>query len=191
MSKISCDICKDLIPLVKDGVASKDSEKSVIEHIGKCEYCKKEYKAISTVTDNEVDDDKIIKSIKRDLDGYWKKLVFVVLLTVLGVVLTYTSYAYANILIMPIIGIICYLLIKEKSKYLVISTFIFSYLYQLILYLFKFAEDINSLGIYNIFALFISPILLSVIYTILNGVGILIGKFYYKAFAKEKKYEEK
>lgn len=29
MNKISCDICMDLIPLVKDGIASEDSGNAV------------------------------------------------------------------------------------------------------------------------------------------------------------------
>ena len=32
MSKISCDTCLDLIPLVKDGVSSQDSRKLVEDH---------------------------------------------------------------------------------------------------------------------------------------------------------------
>ena len=40
MNKISCEICKDLIPLVKDGIASEDSVAAVEEHIKECENCK-------------------------------------------------------------------------------------------------------------------------------------------------------
>ncbi len=39
MSKITCDICMDLIPLIKDGVGSTDSEKAVYEHVKECADC--------------------------------------------------------------------------------------------------------------------------------------------------------
>ena len=41
MNKITCDICKDLMPLVKDGIASEDSRLAVMEHVNECETCKK------------------------------------------------------------------------------------------------------------------------------------------------------
>ena len=34
-SNISCDVCLDLIPLVRDKVASEDSNRLVYEHIDK------------------------------------------------------------------------------------------------------------------------------------------------------------
>jgi len=39
MNKISCDICGDLVPLVKDGIASEDSCNAVIKHTNECEAC--------------------------------------------------------------------------------------------------------------------------------------------------------
>jgi predicted anti-sigma-YlaC factor YlaD len=44
MIEISCQVCLDLIPLVKDNVASEDSKKLVLEHIRQCEACKDEYR---------------------------------------------------------------------------------------------------------------------------------------------------
>ena len=41
--KISCDVILDLIPLVKDGVASDDSSTIVKEHIKNCESCRAEF----------------------------------------------------------------------------------------------------------------------------------------------------
>lgn len=43
MTKISCEVCLDLIPLVKDNVASEDSMNLVQEHIQECESCKNEF----------------------------------------------------------------------------------------------------------------------------------------------------
>ena len=43
MTKITCDICMDLMPLVRDGVVSEDSVTAVMNHISDCEDCKKIY----------------------------------------------------------------------------------------------------------------------------------------------------
>ena len=52
MDKISCDICMDLIPLVKDGIASEDSCDAVKKHISKCEKCKVEFDEIKREKEN-------------------------------------------------------------------------------------------------------------------------------------------
>lgn len=39
VSDISCDVCRDLIPLVADGVASEDSEALVRAHVAHCPDC--------------------------------------------------------------------------------------------------------------------------------------------------------
>lgn len=40
VSDISCDVCRDLIPLVADGVASEDSEALVRGHVDHCSACR-------------------------------------------------------------------------------------------------------------------------------------------------------
>ena len=40
---ISCEICLDLMPLVKDEVASDDSKKAVYEHFENCSSCQEIY----------------------------------------------------------------------------------------------------------------------------------------------------
>lgn len=40
---ISCDVCRDLAPLVADGVASADSAALVREHLARCEHCRAEF----------------------------------------------------------------------------------------------------------------------------------------------------
>ena len=42
-SGISCDVCRDLAPLVADGVASADSAALVKEHLARCEACRAEF----------------------------------------------------------------------------------------------------------------------------------------------------
>ena len=39
MSKISCDIIQDMLPLYYDEVCSADSRKMIEEHLQECEKC--------------------------------------------------------------------------------------------------------------------------------------------------------
>lgn len=48
MSKVSCDVIKDLLPLYYDNVCSSDSRKMVEEHLSECCNCKKELNNIGT-----------------------------------------------------------------------------------------------------------------------------------------------
>lgn len=40
MNEISCDVCMDLIPLVRDGVAAGGSREAVLRHIQTCDACR-------------------------------------------------------------------------------------------------------------------------------------------------------
>ena len=37
---LPCDICRDLLPLVRDGVASEASRRAVEDHVAHCEACR-------------------------------------------------------------------------------------------------------------------------------------------------------
>ena len=73
MSKISCDTCLDLIPLVKDGVSSQDSRKLVEDHIETCPECKEVYLESKQIEleDLEIDYDGALNKIKRKLYALW------------------------------------------------------------------------------------------------------------------------
>lgn len=65
MSKISCDICLDLMPLVRDGVAGADSRAAVEAHISNCEDCRAVFEQGSPECDSEQALRKTIKNIQR------------------------------------------------------------------------------------------------------------------------------
>ncbi|MGI5852404.1 MAG: zf-HC2 domain-containing protein, partial [Caldicoprobacterales bacterium] len=66
MIENSCQVCRDLIPLVKDNVASEESRKLVLEHIRQCGACKDEYEnGYGTLP--EMDDERVLQKIKRRL----------------------------------------------------------------------------------------------------------------------------
>jgi hypothetical protein len=63
----SCDVVLDLIPLVKDNVASEDSIKLVSEHLKVCESCKLEFESYGLPDKTTIDDMKVVSSIKKKL----------------------------------------------------------------------------------------------------------------------------
>lgn len=102
---ISCDVCRDLIPLVKDGVASVDSVALVTRHVAHCAECKAERgeeKAASVPSDQS-----IIKKIRRTLS--LRLLAFVVLGVALGLLLRVDETFVYNLFIMPVVGALLYL----------------------------------------------------------------------------------
>jgi predicted anti-sigma-YlaC factor YlaD len=64
---ISCNVISDLIPLVKDKVASEESSRLVLEHIMSCEKCRLEFEGCDVPATTGVDDRKVVSSIKKRL----------------------------------------------------------------------------------------------------------------------------
>ena len=60
--EISCEICQDLIPLVKDDIASDDTKNAVYNHIQNCKVCQS-YMGQETQSET-ISDNKLIRSIK-------------------------------------------------------------------------------------------------------------------------------
>lgn len=65
MNKISCDMCLDLMPLVRDGVAGADSRAAVEEHLAQCENCRAVFEQGSVECDSEKALLKTIKNVQR------------------------------------------------------------------------------------------------------------------------------
>ena len=100
MNKISCGICRDLIPLVADEVAGEESKAAVEEHIRHCESCRKIYE------ENEPfpspDDEKMLRSFRR---YRIINLICIILFgALIGVSFAESQKLFYNILIMPTVG---------------------------------------------------------------------------------------
>lgn len=63
MDKLSCEMCMDLMPLVRDGVASGDSRQAVEAHMQCCETCSRAYE--ENVLPGENRDEALFKAVKR------------------------------------------------------------------------------------------------------------------------------
>ena len=184
MNKISCDVCLDLMPLVKDNVASEASRKLVEEHIEICEECKGFYNSLETFETSEimVNDKHIIKKIKKRL--YMFAVVTIITASMLGLALSETMGMFYNILIMPSIGILGYYVFKDKSYYVLVSLFLFSYIWLFIKYL---GDGMLDHGLITIISI---PLYWSIIYASLCGVGLIIGFLLHYAFGKGTIYEK-
>lgn len=177
MNKISCDICMDLIPLVKDGVSSKDSYDAVIKHSEECKDCRELLNETKT-ENHEISDEKIIYKIKNQL--MLGAIILVVLGSLIGIGISESSAMFYNILIMPIIGILAFFALRKRSYIVVISMFIMVYVYPLIKYL---CEGMFEEG--QIISVLVAPATWAFIYSGLCLVGVVIGFLLYIAFKKE------
>ena len=175
MYKISCDMCKDLLPLVKDGIASEDSCLAVEEHVKECEECKKLYKM-----DTE-ENPSIIPDLELELGKLKRKLqIFSVVLMMFGVFfglsLTASEEMFYNSLIMPVIGALGYVIFRWKA------------IYQIPVLLLVMQLLINSFGMVR--GMEIMPIMGVVtwvaIYTIFVEIGVLVAGLLHFAFRKER-----
>ena len=69
MSKISCDIIQDMLPLYYDEVCSADSRKMIEEHLQECEKCSNIFQKLKT--ECVVDTKEMLKAYKAVSWGRW------------------------------------------------------------------------------------------------------------------------
>jgi len=172
---ISCDIILDLIPLVKDGVASEDSVKIVHEHIKSCQSCRADYEAFKYTNIEQIStkDEKIIFAIKRSI--FISQLIFLIAGALIGIAFSNSMNMFYNFLIMPIVGSISLFTFKKKWYLSPVAIFILTYLWQTI-------EIIISDGFQ--WHSFYAGLFYSVIYTVLVIIGVVITKLLKFAFGR-------
>ena len=113
--RISCDICMDLIPLVRDGIASEDSRAAVEEHIKDCAGCRAAFEESSPAPEPEKAEVLLGKIRSRARIGMSMLLMFGMLF---GISLTEGTDMFANSIIMPLLGVLGYILFRWRSLYL-------------------------------------------------------------------------
>ena len=185
MNEISCDICMDLIPLVKDGIASQESCDAVKNHIDNCERCKVEFDETKEKNklnneDIKINDKKIISKIKKQLMK--GTIIIIILGSFIGVGISESEWMFYNVIIMPIVGGIGYFIFRKKSYIVPISIFILTYVWDFIKYIIERQTSQMSWK-----EILIVPAVWANIYTGLCVLGILIGFLLYIASKKESK----
>ena len=73
MSKISCNVIQDIMPLYVDEIVSEDTKKLVEEHLKECEDCRKEMekmraKIILPNRKNQSGRKRTVSEIKTQID---------------------------------------------------------------------------------------------------------------------------
>lgn len=67
MTRISCDVVADLMPLVLDGLAGKDTEALLHEHLASCEKCRERYAQKQQERREETPPPPPLQTVKREL----------------------------------------------------------------------------------------------------------------------------
>ncbi len=172
MNEISCEVCMDLMPLVQDGVASEDSRKAVEAHVAGCEACRAQYKG---KVPPAADADKALKKLQRKLR--FAGLFLMMLGIFAGLALTAREGMFYNLLIMPVIGALGYLVFRKKTLY---ELPVLLVVMHLAVNGINWLRGLEFLDLYSIF-------FFTVIYIVLAQVGALIAALFHYAFQKEGK----
>ena len=182
MTKISCEVCLDLIPLVKDNVASEDSMNLVQKHIQECESCKNEFNSEVDIPP-EMNDRRVLQKIKNQI--FLAMLIIIIIGALVGIGLTEGPGLFYNIIIMPLVGALAYLVLDKKTYYFPVGLFILTYFWTLIKYILD-----GSFANNRILDILPAPVFWSFIYSGLALLGIVIAFLLKFAFRKEEKYEK-
>lgn len=174
MIKITCDICDDLFPIVKDGVSSEDSKSAVLEHINTCERCKSIYNIQDIAPINDIEITKKIKS---------KIMIIGILLLSIGIMvgigIPANEFMFYNIIIMPIVGGLGYLTLKNKCYYVLITVFVSVYL--------RWLYDTFGYALNGQFVnAFIGPLWWATIYVFFTTIGVVIAFLFSFGLRREK-----
>lgn len=174
--KVTPDVIRDLIPLVKDGVASSDSAE-LVEHYMKTDaVLREEYDSYGSFTlEREASQDqRILAAIKR---GVVVTQLFVLLVgAIIGIAMTGSFGMFYNLIIMPFVGALAVFSLKRGwSLATPLIVFAASYLYQ-------FAEGVIKGGWDPI--VWAASLPYSGIYALLAAIGVVIGLLLQFAFQK-------
>ena len=169
-NKITCDICRDLLPLVKDGVASADSEAAVRQHLSGCNECEMLFDGKFVPAIDPSESPKALMRVKHWLSGIYVALMLFGIY--FGLSITNSEDQFFNCLIMPIAGVFGYLVFKWKALYAV----------PIIMFITYFIT--NALGVSNDGEVFDLINLLSwtFIYSLFTWAGTIIAMLLHFAF---------
>lgn len=96
---LPCEICRDLLPLVRDGVASEASRRAVEEHLAHCEACRELW---GEEAPPPLHRDRVLGRIRRRLYAWQGAMTAAGV--ILGMALVSTGQAGYNILLLPVLG---------------------------------------------------------------------------------------
>ena len=183
-AKIPCAVCRDLMPLVQDGVASPESEALVKAHLAACPACRALWQGAPAVPELPAPDDgKILQKLRRRYSTHLLLLAFVGIAA--GVALGYTGSANWVILLLPLVwGVLTYR-DTGMGRPLLLFTLGLAVLDAIV----KQLVFLESFSIGNFLFNLASG---CVLYATLGGIGWLIGwLLHYARTAKEEPADDK
>lgn len=110
---LPCDICRDLLPLVRDGVASEASRRAVEDHVAHCEACRQLW---GEEAPPPLHREQVLGRIRRRLYAWQGAMTAAGL--ILGMVLANTGRAGYNILLLPVLGAAVQWLSPRRARWL-------------------------------------------------------------------------
>ena len=185
-AKIPCAVCRDLMPLVQDGVASPESEALVKAHLAACPACRALRQGADAPAVPELpapDDGKILQKLRRRYSTHLLLLAFVGIAA--GVALGYTGSANWVILFLPCVWAVLTCRDTGMGKPLLLFTLGLAVLDAIV----KQLVFLESFSIGNFLFNLASG---CVLYAALGGIGWLIGwLLHYARTAKEEPADDK
>lgn len=168
MHEISCDICRDLIPLVRDGVASPDSRDAVLAHLEKCPECSGVFRGeLPPVHRGE----QVFGKLMHRLRLFAAMLLMFGIL--FGISLTAGSGLFYNVVLMPVIGAVGYYLFRWKAMYRL----------PVLLTVTHFLSNLAGMGKEYLDGY--SLLLWSFLYSLFALLGVIIAALLHYVFRKE------
>ncbi|MGI6029704.1 MAG: zf-HC2 domain-containing protein [Candidatus Heteroscillospira sp.] len=171
MNELSCEVCRDLMPLVKDGVASEESRKAVEAHLAGCETCRAMFGGEAPPAPNG---EMAFQNFRRQLRLFSGMLMVFGIFFGLG--LTAGNDMFYNSLIMPVIGAVGYFLFRRRALYAVPVLLFITHGLTNLLGLIRGAEHLD---IYSL-------LMWTALYSFFALLGALIAALLHYALRKEK-----
>lgn len=123
MDEMTCAMCRDLMPLVRDGIACEDSVRAVERHIGRCADCARLYQGCEPAAGAQ---ERVLRKALRG--ARLGSAMLLMLGLVFGLSLTQSGGLFYNILIMPVIGVLGYAAFGRKGTALLPVVLFVTYL---------------------------------------------------------------
>lgn len=185
MKQISCGVCRDLLPLVEDGVACEESCRLVEEHLAACPACRALSGPPGAGPAAAPDDGRVLASLRRGMLLFG--LALLLLGTVLGVALSNGMGMFYNILLMPLVGAGALFILPRRWPWAVLSLFLLTCLWVPLAELFSHGWPRESFAFYPGF--WSSGLFFAFIYSLLALLGAAIAALLRFAFRKEAPHE--
>ncbi len=174
MNKITCEVCMDLMPLVRDGIASNDSKMAVEQHVKSCAACEALY---GEGMPPAVSPEKAFHRFRRQVQLF---SVFLLMFgSFFGLGLTAGSDMFYNSLIMPMLGILGYAIFRWKALY---NVPILLLLIHALLNLFRAVQGAEHLDVSSL-------LMWTALYSAFVLLGVFIAALFYYALKKNEKKE--